>query len=78
MFMGSDGEVKQVELGPALEPLMKAGDWFMDRLAVVSEIGKPILGISDGGQRSQFGPHEQMINKMRKSRQANPRCWRRW
>lgn len=72
LSVGKDETIEPLELGPNLEPLMKVGDWFMDRLAVVTEVGKPTLGITTGEAggsgiklRLQFGPFEQKIEAMR-------------
>ncbi|MEM7096180.1 MAG: hypothetical protein AAF567_24455 [Actinomycetota bacterium] len=70
-----DGELDPLELGPALEPLLKVGDWLMDRFATNTQVGKAILGITTGESgssgiklRLQFGPFEQLIEWMRPSR----------
>lgn len=67
------GEIEPLDLGPTLKPLMDLGDWFMNRASVVTQVGKPILGISDPGDagssgvklRLQHVPFEQLIESLR-------------
>lgn len=67
-----NGQVTTVNLAPSLDPLMGVADWMLSQVAVVSEVGKPVLGLTAGESntsgvkvRLEQQPFVQMVERLR-------------
>ena len=67
-----DGQVTTINLAPSLDPLVGVADWMLAQVAVVSEVGKPVLGLTAGESntsgvkvRLEQQPFVQMIERLR-------------